>query len=139
MRKTGRRIAANRLCSAILAFLIALLWVALSGLYEYNRCNIWVGSVNATPVLLWTTGLALVPVLARRLNLRTVRGVALLYWCGLVVIEYIGYYLLDIRRVAGDPGMFGSEIIHIPLFAYPFYILAGPLFYLLVGRGRRGE
>ncbi len=108
-------------------------------MYEYNRYNIWVGSVNATPVLLWSAGLALVPVLARKLNLRTVRGVTLLYWFGLIVVEYVGYHLLDIHRIAGDSGMFGSQIIHIPLFAYPFYILAGPLFYLLVGGCRRGE
>ena len=113
------------------AFIISLLWVSLSGIYVYNRYNFWVGPLNITPVLMWTAGLTFVPMLARRFSLKTMPRVAAMYWCGLIVVEYIGYYLLEIRRIAGDPGIFGSAIIHIPLFAYPFYILAGPFFYWL--------
>ncbi len=113
------------------AFLVSLLWVSLSGIYVYNRFNFWIGPLNITPVLMWTAGLTLVAIVARKLSLKTISGVTAMYWCGLIVIEYIGYYLLEIRRIAGDPGIFGSAIIHIPFHAYPFYIMAGPLFYLL--------
>ena len=115
----------------VIAFLFAL-FVTSYHPYVYDSTNFFLGHVNLYPLILWTAGLVLLREVYERLQIAYRWVIAcVLYLGGLFVIEYVGYYLLEIHLNGNFPSLFGLGIIHGTFFIYFFYMLAGPL-YLLV-------
>ena len=115
----------------IIAFLFSLI-ITSYYIYEYTKGNIFLGRLNLFPLVSGTTALVFLREIYERVKTEN-RFVftSLLYLTLLFLVEYIGYYLFEIRLNSNFPDLFGLGIIHAPVGMKFFYIFAGPI-YLLV-------
>lgn len=118
----------------LVALAVALVWTTLYP-YQYLHGNIVLpGRINAYPLVLWTVGLTLLYVVSLRLPRQHNFLVAtVIYLILLASFEATAYHLLDIRLNTNYTSLLGLGVIHAPLHMKLFYLLAGPL-YLLVLR-----
>ena len=115
----------------IVAFLLAIL-IASFHFYEYTTPNLFIGKVNLFPVISWTFGLVLLRELYEKLNKKyKLAKITLIYILGLFLVEYIGYYLLNIQLKTNFTSLLGTGIIHAPLWLKITYLLIGPIYILL--------
>jgi hypothetical protein len=128
------------LCSPLpdfsLAFLISLVWVTLYG-YRYNIPFFNSPHVNWFSLTLWTLGLFGTIGIYRFFALRVSRLWVLLimiwmiFFLGLLAVEFIGYYILGIHLVTSSgPLVFG--LIHGTATLKIYYMIVGPGTVLLV-------
>ncbi len=111
------------------AFLIALLWT-LFFRYEYIAENIFLfNRINLYPLVLWTLGLTLTPLVYENLPKRHRFALfLLLYWMLLWSVELFGQYALNVRLNADYPDLLGLGILHLPWFGQLFYVAVIPIF-----------
>ena len=97
----------------IVAFILAF---ALTSYYSYvyASSNIMIGKINLFPLISWTFGLVFLREVYERLNKDKFSIILLIYILGLFIVEYIGYYLLEIRLNSNLPSLLGLGIIHAP-------------------------
>jgi hypothetical protein len=117
----------NSLGQEFAVALLFALFVTSYHPYEYSGTNYFIGHINLYPLVCWTAGLILTREIYIRLNLPFVAA-SLLYIGVLLLLEYIGYYTLNVRLVGNMPSLFGTGIMHGPLFLHSFYLLAGPVY-----------
>jgi hypothetical protein len=117
------------------ALVVAMLFALFSNLindYTYATTNIFVLGVNAFSFMSWTAGLTALYFLYAQFRFRYKWVVfSLLFLTILLAVEYIGYYMLDIRLAAGNPSFLGLGVIHGTLAMHIFYPLAGPMYLLI--------
>ncbi|MEK6875091.1 MAG: hypothetical protein AABX30_00205 [Nanoarchaeota archaeon] len=114
----------------IVAFLIAIAWTSYYS-YEYTSPNLMLGKINIFPLIAWTAGLVLLREIYEKIeNIKLIK-ITIIYLLTLFALEYIGYYLLNIRLNNNFPSIFGMGIIHAPPVLKGFYILAGPIYILI--------
>ncbi|GMQ95080.1 MAG: hypothetical protein BMS9Abin13_190 [Patescibacteria group bacterium] len=115
----------------VVAFLIAFFWTSYYH-YEYIGNNIFLlDKINLYPLVLWTGGLVFLREVYERIAKWKFLSTVLLYWLVVVLIEAIGYYVLNIRLVTQYPDLFNLGIIHIPPVSQIFYIIIGPIYILV--------
>lgn len=121
------------LIPTLLSFVIALLW-SYSFRYEYNGNNILLGNrINVYPLLLWTIGLAGVYLISLKLPSRYRITLAITFYLAtLIVVEAIGYHLLNIRLNSQYESLLNLGVIHAPTTVKLFYIFIGPAFILIL-------
>jgi len=122
----------------IIAFFIALV-ITSYYIYEYTTPNILIGKINLFPLISWTAGLVLLREIYEKLKLKNkLVTITVIYTLSLFFLEYIGFYILNIRLKSNLPSLFGLGIIHAPLPMQIFYLLAGP-FYIIITNYLRVE
>lgn len=115
----------------IIAFLFALI-VTSYYFYEYTTFNLLIGRINLFPLVSWTTALVLLREIYERLKTKhNFILISIIYIMALFVLEYIGFFLLNIRLNNNFSSLFGLGIIHAPLGMKLFYIFAGPIYILI--------
>jgi hypothetical protein len=114
----------------VIAFLISLAWVSYFH-YKYTGLNLSIGQINLFPLVLWTFGLVSIREIYKRLKEQRFLKITGIYLAGLFLIEYIGYWVLNIRLDADYPSLLNMGIIHAPIGVKVFYILIGPVYILL--------
>lgn len=117
------------------ALLASVIWTTIYR-YEYVGENIFLFSrVNIYPLVLWTCGLTGLYILqAHMVKKRSFLIIAMLYVALLFGFEAIGYYVLNIRLASNFPSLWNTGVIHGPAFLKLFYILAGPVYLLVLRR-----
>jgi hypothetical protein len=115
----------------IVAFLFAV-FITSYYVYEYTTQNLIIGRINLFPLVAWTFGLVLLREMYERAkwNYKFVE-ISIMYIIILFLIEYIGFYVLNIRLKTNFPDLFGLGIIHAPIGMKFFYVLAGPVYLLI--------
>ena len=114
----------------IIAFLISFAWVSHFR-YEYTNLNLTVGKINLFPLALWTFGLVLLREIYKRLKKKRFLKITVIYLASLFLLEYLGYWVLNIRLDSDYPSLLNTGIMHAPTVAQLFYILIGPVYILL--------
>lgn len=117
----------------IFALFVALAWTAYYR-YEYIGGNIFLfNQINLYPLVLWTVGLTALQLIHAGLERRYgLVATTVLYLAVLAALETVGYHLLNIRLTTNYTSLLGLGIIHAPLVMKIFYVLAGPVFILLM-------
>ncbi|MEK6890225.1 MAG: hypothetical protein AABX35_03495 [Nanoarchaeota archaeon] len=115
----------------VIAFLMALI-ITSYYVYIYSTSNIFIGRINIFPLLAWTAGLVILREIYEKMKSKHKYLFAVtLYWIVLFALEYIGYYIFEIRLDWNYNGLLGLGIIHGPNFMKFFYLFAGPIYLLL--------
>jgi len=117
----------------LVAFCIALVWTSYFR-YEYSGPNLLIfNTINVYPLLLWTIGLTSVRLVGYELPQRNRFGLLiLLYLSSLIVVELIGYHVLNVRLASDYTSLLGLGIIHAPTDMKIFYIFCGPIYFLFL-------
>ena len=120
------------------ALVIATLW-SFYFRYEYTEANIFLfNRINIYPLVLWTTALTTLQLASSKLPHRYRLVVAtILYLICLLAAEAIGYHLLNVRLTSRYTSLLNLGVIHAPTVMKTFYILAGPLFLVLISQINR--
>ncbi len=123
--------------NTLLAFLVALtisaIWTYFNR-YEYVGNNVYLfNTMNVFPLVLWTLGLTALYVIHTSMKTRyPFFHTVVLYLVSLSIIEAVGYHLLNIRLNSNYPSLLGLGIVHGPFHMKVFYVIAGPVYILLV-------
>lgn len=115
----------------LIAFLMA---IALTSYYtyEYTGFNLLFGKINIFTLVSWTIGLVFLRELYEKVPWKFKFWITSgIYLAGLFLVEYIGYYLLNIRLNSNFPSLWNLGIIHAPDGMKTFYVLAGPVYLLI--------
>lgn len=122
-----KRVALEMLVAFIIAFLLVLVYP-----YEYTTSNIFIGKINLFSLVAWTFGLVVLREIYKDVKWKNkLVKVFSIYLAIMFAVEYIGYYLLNIKLNSNYPSFLGIGILHSPLPLQLFYIFIG-LFYLLI-------
>jgi hypothetical protein len=106
--------------------------VASFHFYEYTTPNLFIGKINLFPVISWTFGLVLLREIYERLHHKyKLIYLSIAHVITLFLVEYIGYYLLNIQLKTSFTSLLGTGIIHAPLWLKITYILMGPAYILI--------
>lgn len=98
----------------------------------YEGFNLTLGRINIFPFIAWTAAFVFLREIYKQMKMRyKFFIVSFIYIVALFLIEYVGYYKLNIRSIGNYQSLFGIGIIHGPIIIYIFYLTAGPI-YLLV-------
>lgn len=124
----------------LVAGLMSAVWVTWYG-YDYRSSDqILVGRLNVTTWVIWTVGLVLAGLFYIYLKTHTDFGfaqrigtVAFLWSALCMILEWIGYNVLEIKLKTNYPGLFGLELMHGPWYLKLYYLTAWILFFSLVG------
>ncbi len=115
----------------IIAFLFALI-VTSYYIYEYTTTNISIGRINFFPLISWTFGLVILREIYEKLKIKHKLVISsLIYIICLFILEFIGYYILNIRLKTNLSSLLGLGIIHAPIGIKLFYLFAGPIYLLI--------
>ncbi len=115
----------------IIAFLIALV-ITSHYVYEYTTLNIIIGRINLFPLISWTTGLVILREIYERLKFKNkFIAITIIYIISLFLLEYIGFYLFNIRLKSNLPSLLGIGVIHASLPMQFFYLVAGPIYIII--------
>jgi len=114
----------------IIAFLFSFA-ITSYYVYEYSSFNIMIGKINLFPLVSWTFGLVFLREIYERLKEKKFLFITLFYLIGLFLVEYLGYYLFNIKLNTNYPSLFNLGIIHAPVGMKFFYVLAGPVYILI--------
>jgi len=115
----------------IIAALFALFVTSYTE-YIYTGSNLLIGTLNIFPLISWTAGLMVLREFYERVTIQhKFVFVSIVYIATILLVEYIGYYLLGIERVGNYPSLLGLGVIHGQFVTHAFYLFAGPI-YLLV-------
>lgn len=116
----------------IIASFISFFWVYFSGLYVYRDANFMIGSFNLFPFVAWTTGLVILREVYEHVNIQNkFYIISVVYMILLMIIEYVGYNLWKIQLTTNYSGLFGIEMMHMPLYGQLYYLLIGPTYLFL--------
>ena len=112
----------------LIAFMFAAI-ITSYYMYEYTSTNIMFGRINFFPLLAWTFGLVLLREIYEKVKSKhKFLIMSIVYIIGLFIVEYIGYYLMNIRLSSNFSSFLGIGIIHAQLGMQLFYILVGPVY-----------
>jgi len=113
----------------IIALLISIAWVSISGLYNYKNGNIFIFGINVFPVIMWTMSGVLLREIYERVTWKN-KFFYITLFCIFIVtfIEYIGYNILDIQTVSTFKGLMGIEAMHMPWWGKLYYLVIGPIY-----------
>ena len=115
----------------IVAILCALFITSYTE-YIYTESNLFIGTLNIFPLISWTAGLMVLREIYEQVTAKyKFVFVSIVYVVAILLVEYIGYYLLGIERVGNYPSLLGLGVIHGQFVTHAFYLFAGPI-YLLV-------
>lgn len=128
--RTVRRRNPMLLTDLSISCAISFFWVASYG-YTYNLSFLNSPVVNWWAFALWSSGLFACLCVSRMLDyyiaehfLVKIALIWILYFSGILIIEYLGYYVLHIRQVTSDgPLLFG--LIHGTVILKVYYVIAG--------------
>ncbi len=120
---------------AILSCSISFVWVGFYG-YRYNVEFFNSPYINWLAFVLWSSGLFLTIKVYKILDKfftslwKKILSTWLIYFAGLLVIEYFGYYVFEIRQVTYEsPLIFG--LIHGTVILKIYYVFSGILTVLI--------
>lgn len=118
-----------------LALIVSLAWTTYYR-YEYVGSNIFLANrINVYPLALWTAGLTMLYVGYTSTPVRHRYLVAIgIYYATLAILEFFGYYVLNVRLNSNYTSLLNLGVIHAPLVMKTFYLVAGPLYLLLLRR-----
>ena len=115
----------------VVALIIAFAWTSYY-YYEYAGKNFFIGKINLFPLVSWTFGLIVLREIYERIMVKNkFLIVSLAYIILLIFVEFVGYYLLNIKLNSNYAGLFGLGVIHAPWFMKIFYLVIGPLYLLI--------
>lgn len=115
----------------IIAFLFGL-FITTYYHYEYSVSNLFLGKITLFPLICWTFGLVLMREMYEKIHVNyRFFLVSIVYWAVLFLVEYAGYYLINIRLNSAFSSLFGLGIIHAPIGMKVFYLLAGSAYLLI--------
>lgn len=119
----------------MVALCIAVIWTSYFR-YEYNGNNIFLlNRINIFPLVLWTVSLTGIHLTSLAIHRKYRLPIAIiLYFVALGIIELIGYHVVNIRLNSNYTSLLGLGVIHAPTTMKVFYVLAGPLYLLVVDR-----
>lgn len=113
----------------ILALIVSFLWVYFSGLYGYRNSDYFLLGLNLFAFSAWSAGLILVKKIYERFfKNQSFMFFVIFYMVAMVIMEYIGYNLWDIKLVTNYPGIFGIEAMHMPWWGKFYYLTIGWVF-----------
>jgi len=114
----------------IVAFLIAFSWVNFfSDYYIYKETNYAILGINLFPLIAWTVGLVFLREIYEKMKSKDrLLKASIIYIIFILFLEYFGYHFLQIQLNFDFPGLFGFNLMHIPLFGKIFYLSAGPIY-----------
>ncbi len=115
----------------IVAFLISIAWCSYY-FYEYTTFNLFMGKINLFPLIAFTFGLVFLREIYEKIKGKyKFIKISLFYVICLFIVEYIGYYLLNIKLISSFPSLLNLGIIHAPLIMKIFYVFIGPVYILI--------
>lgn len=113
----------------VIAFIMSLIWVYSSGLYQYRDANHILFGVNLFPLVAWTTGLVLLREIYEELKGKhKLLKISMIYVVALLLVEYVGYNYWGIQLNHCYNGLFNAELMHMPTFGQVYYFMAGPAY-----------
>ncbi|RKZ07086.1 hypothetical protein DRQ25_12420 [Candidatus Fermentibacteria bacterium] len=116
----------------ILALLISFFWVKFTGFYNYSGGNFILFQLNIFTFILWTAGLTgfkeIYDHMKCKWRLPFITGAWMVF---IITIEWIGYNALNIQLASHYTGLFGLELLHLPILGQLYYLLAVPIFILM--------
>ncbi len=122
----------RRIGQELVTALFFALFITAYQPYVYTTQNLFIGKINLFPLVAWTAGLVLLRELYEHAKIkRKFLIFSILYIVGMLFVEYVGFYWLNIQTQGGYPSLFNLGILHGPPIIYIFYLSAGPL-YLVV-------
>jgi hypothetical protein len=140
----GMALARDRMWVWLPALAITWIWVffiAREYYTGYNNIHYRLFGVSILPIVAWPSILALsayllLPIFGRGCWWRRWLSLSLLYVVGLILIEYIGYHLLDVHLNRGKEnlGWPWLDILHIPVWMQIGYLCNGMAFYGITTR-----
>lgn len=120
---------------------MSFVWVSWYN-YDYNASDqVKVWRLNITTWILWTVALLSVGIWWSFLgsmcgsSLTLVQRLAItgVLWTAIImIVEWIGYNVLNIRLKSNYPGLFGLKLMHGPVYLKVYYLTAWLIFLLLV-------
>lgn len=116
-----------------IAFIASAIWTAIYR-YEYIGNNLFLfNRINIFPLVLWTCGLTGLYIIQTHIlkRHRFMFGI-LVYLFFLFALEAVGYHLLHVRLATNYPSLWNSGVIHGSILLKLFYIIAGPMYLLLL-------
>lgn len=115
----------------IIAAIISLIWVSMSGLYYYREMNFVFFGLNLFSFVAWTAGLVILKEIFEALPKKYRWYIILpMYWGLLFFLEYIGYNYFMIQLTTDYTGLFGLNLMHMPLYGMLYYLFIGPVYLL---------
>lgn len=122
-----------------LSTLIAIIWVAIvKDYYIYTSDMVTLFGLDVYPMLAWALGLLGLRELYEYIRPKnTTKSIIIIitiaYIALLITLETISYHILGFKNSNLDtyPGLPICDCIHVPLFMQIYYILIGPVYYLL--------
>ena len=116
-----------------LAFIISVFWVRFSGIYTYSDGMYMFLGVNLFTLISWTSGLTLFKELYDTKILNPI-GAVLLWVTGVLFLEWLGYHIMGIQLSSNYSGVFGTDILHVPVWAHIYYLTIGPVFIVVTSK-----
>lgn len=108
---------------------ISFIWVFFSGLYGYRGSNYVVLGLNLFAFFAWTAGLVLVKKMYDFFEFKKRYWLfAIFYIASMILLEYIGYNIWNIKLSTHYSGIFGIEAMHMPWWGKTYYLTIGLIF-----------
>lgn len=125
----------------LLASLMSFIWVTWYN-YDYNSHDqIKIGRLNLMTWVAWTIGLLAVGMwwfyLEETTDLSFIQRLAItasLWFIIMIIIEWIGYNILNIRLKSDYPGLFGMSLMHGPDYLKVYYLSAWAVYLFILYR-----
>lgn len=118
--------------AVLLSAAMTSVWVVLSGLYIYKSTNLGFFNINLFPFFAWTGGLILFKMIYEKMGDHKFWKATIFYVPMLLLLEYVFYNFFGVQLNSNYPGLFGFELLHVPWYGQFYYLIAGPLFLLLM-------
>jgi len=121
------------LVELFIAALISAVWVLINRLYIYDDINYIILGLSIFPWICWTAGLVLAKEFYEWMNFKGKFFVMLIvYWIGVIVLEYVGYNYFGIQLASEYVGLFGYNLMHMPYWGQIYYLSIAPVYVLIM-------
>ena len=125
----------------LLAAIMSMIWVCWYN-YDYNSHDqIKIGRLNLMTWVAWTVGLLAVGMwwfyLAETSGLSFIQRLGItagLWFIVMLLIEWIGYNVLNIRLKSDYPGLLGLELMHGPAYLKVYYLSAWAVYLFILNQ-----
>lgn len=108
---------------------ISFIWVFFSKLYGYRGDDYIFLGLNIFAFFAWTAGLVLTKKIYNFFKFKGKYWLFIIfYMISMIVLEYIGYNLFNIKLATHYPGILGIEAMHMPWWGKTYYLTIGLIF-----------
>lgn len=123
----------------LLAAVMSAIWVTWYN-YDYNSYDqIKIGRLNLMTWVAWSVALLAVGMwwyyLAEMTELNFIQRLgitAALWFVIMIIVEWIGYNILNIKLKSNFPGLFGLELMHGPDYLKTYYLSAWAIYLFML-------